>query len=88
MGSAYEWGEDSQTLCNHTIPAEIVAKIVNKIRVRAFVGERTNKELANPKKKIFLSTQKGVSAPLFQIGEKFKQTIPLVLLLATSEEVN
>jgi phospholipase D1/2 len=34
MGSAYEWGEDSQTLCNHTIPAEIVAKIVAKIRVR------------------------------------------------------
>jgi phospholipase D1/2 len=39
MGSAYEWGEDSQTLCNHTIPAEIVAKIVNKIRVRVFVGD-------------------------------------------------
>ena len=38
MGSAYEWGEDSQTLCNHTIPAEIVAKIVNKIRVKVFVG--------------------------------------------------
>ena len=33
MGSAYEWGEDSQTLCNHTIPAEIVAKIVAKIKV-------------------------------------------------------
>jgi len=31
MGSAYEWDSDSQTLCNHTIPAEIVAKIVNKI---------------------------------------------------------
>ena len=34
MGSAYEWVEDSQTLCNHTIPAEIVAKIVAKIRVK------------------------------------------------------
>jgi len=32
MGSAYEWENDNQTLCNHTIPAEIVAKIVNKIR--------------------------------------------------------
>lgn len=36
MGSAYEWGEDSQTLCNHTIPAEIVARIVTKIKA----GER------------------------------------------------
>eukprot|EP00088_Acartia_fossae_P036456 TRINITY_DN3767_c0_g1_i10.p1 TRINITY_DN3767_c0_g1~~TRINITY_DN3767_c0_g1_i10.p1 ORF type:complete len:833 (-),score=154.58 TRINITY_DN3767_c0_g1_i10:667-3165(-) len=32
MGSAYEWDKDSQVLCNHTIPAEIVAKIVDKIR--------------------------------------------------------
>jgi len=32
MGSAYEWDSDSQTLCNHTIPAEIVAKIISKIR--------------------------------------------------------
>jgi len=34
MGSAYEWETDNQTLCNHTIPAEIVAKIVNKIHRR------------------------------------------------------
>jgi len=32
MGSAYEWDTDNQTLCNHTIPAEIVAKIVQKIQ--------------------------------------------------------
>ncbi|XP_023324728.1 phospholipase D alpha 1 [Eurytemora carolleeae] len=36
MGSAYEWDTDNQTLCNHTIPAEIVAKIANKIKA----GER------------------------------------------------
>jgi len=32
MGSAYEWENDNQVLCNHTIPAEIVAKIISKIR--------------------------------------------------------
>ena len=36
MGSAYDWTEDSGVLCNHTIPAEIAAKIKNKI----FAGER------------------------------------------------
>ena len=36
MGSAYEWSEDTSILCNHTIPAEIVAKIKNKM----FAGER------------------------------------------------
>ena len=36
MGSAYEWNEECSILCNHTIPAEIVAKIKNKM----FAGER------------------------------------------------
>jgi len=36
MGSAYDWAEDNGVLCNHTIPAEIAAKIRNKI----FAGER------------------------------------------------
>jgi len=36
MGSAYEWSDDSSVLCNHTIPAEITAKIRNKIAA----GER------------------------------------------------
>ena len=36
MGSAYEWNDDCSVLCNHTIPAEIAAKIRNKM----FAGER------------------------------------------------
>lgn len=36
MGSAYEWSDDCSVLCNHTIPAEIAAKIRNKM----FAGER------------------------------------------------
>jgi len=36
MGSAFNWLEDSGTLCNHTIPAEITTKIVNKMHA----GER------------------------------------------------
>jgi len=36
MGSAYEWSEDTSILCNHTIPAEISAKLRNKM----FAGER------------------------------------------------
>ena len=31
MGSAYEWKYDNGVNCHHTIPAEIVAKIRNKI---------------------------------------------------------
>ena len=34
MGSAYEWSDDCNVLCNHTIPAEIAAKIRNKIYAR------------------------------------------------------
>ena len=48
MGLAYEWVEDSQTLCNHTIPAEIVAKIVAKIKVsdcRQYYGKRLSPRL-------------------------------------------
>ena len=36
MGSAFQWLDDSGTLCNHTIPAEIVTKITNKMHA----GER------------------------------------------------
>jgi len=36
MGSAFQWLQDSGTLCNHTIPAEIVTKIINKMHA----GER------------------------------------------------
>merc|ERR1719187_1014863 len=36
MGSAFQWLDDSGTLCNHTIPAEIVTKITNKM----YAGER------------------------------------------------
>jgi len=36
MGSAYEWCDDQSVLCNHTIPAEIAAKIRNKM----LAGER------------------------------------------------
>jgi len=36
MGSAFQWLDDSSTLCNHTIPAEIVTKIINKMHA----GER------------------------------------------------
>ena len=31
MGSSYEWKYDSGVPCQHTIPAEIVAKIRNKM---------------------------------------------------------
>ena len=31
MGSAYTWQFDNETNCHHTIPAEIVQKIVSKI---------------------------------------------------------
>ena len=31
MGSAFEWSEENTILCNHTIPAEIVAKIRDKM---------------------------------------------------------
>lgn len=31
LGSAYAWSENSDINCNHTIPCEIAAKIVNKI---------------------------------------------------------
>lgn len=31
MGSAFQWHEDFNVLCNHTIPVEITAKITNKM---------------------------------------------------------
>ena len=31
MGSAFEWDIEDTVLCNHTIPAEIVAKIRDKM---------------------------------------------------------
>ena len=36
MGSAFQWAEDFNVLCNHTIPVEITAKIKDKM----FAGER------------------------------------------------
>merc|ERR1712106_168083 len=36
MGSAFQWANDTNTLCNHTIPVEITTKIVNKM----YAGER------------------------------------------------
>ena len=36
MGSAFQWAEDYNVLCNHTIPVEITAKITNKMAA----GER------------------------------------------------
>jgi len=32
MGSAYSWDKDNRTNCNHTIPAEITKKIIDKIQ--------------------------------------------------------
>jgi phospholipase D1/2 len=32
MGSAFQWRKDSNVLCNHIIPVEIIAKISNKMR--------------------------------------------------------
>merc|ERR1719341_2113349 len=36
MGSAFQWAEDFNVLCNHTIPVEITSKIKDKM----FAGER------------------------------------------------
>ena len=32
LGSAYSWHQNDDTNCNHTIPAEIAQKVVEKIR--------------------------------------------------------
>jgi len=36
MGSAFQWSNDCNVLCNHTIPVEITTKIINKMHA----GER------------------------------------------------
>ena len=42
MGSAYEWCDDQSVLCNHTIPAEIAAKIRNKMLAGWLEQSETN----------------------------------------------